>query len=230
MVRSMRRQSQLHRSIQVVGDAAQQGLLHLLPVAPCRDGPTKPALDDRDEGLDFPALVIRFAGKSQLPLATRGVPRQATRWPPRDRGNSARDAQVLAQLAVVGLEIVAAIGQQTRQGQPGQGLCHQGAKLSKVPSRPAIGHLPTQHQWVGPDGDRPLQPRAGVVACPGPQLIIGAGRGTRKARGIHGDRTGVRGGHALEPSDAPGQDPRQQTRFDLVPAEPLQRGMVRHRV
>jgi hypothetical protein len=226
----MRRQPQLHRAIQVVGDATPQGLLHLLPVAPCCDGPVKPALDDRDACLDCPSLAIRFAGKSQLPLATIGVPRQATRWPPRDRGHHAREAQVLAPPAVVGLGIVAAIGQQTRQGPPGQGWCHQGATLDMVPSRPAIGHLPTPHQRVGPDGYRPLQPRAGAVACPGPQLVIGAGRGTRKARGIHGDRTAVREGHAREPSDARGQDPRQQARCDLVPAEPPPRGVVRHRV
>jgi hypothetical protein len=201
-----------------------------LPVAPCRDGPAKPALDDRDECLNLPPLARRFAGQSQLQLATIGVPRQATRWPPRDGGNQAREAQGLAQPAVVGLGIVAAIGQQTHTGQPGQGLCHQGATLHMVPSRPAIGHLSTPHQRVGPDRDRPFQPRAGAVALTGPQLVGGAGRGPREARGIHGDRAEARGGRALEPADARGQAPRQQARFDLMAAEPPPRGMVRCRV
>jgi hypothetical protein len=166
----MPRQPQLNGPIQVVGHAAQQGLLDLLPVAPRCDRPAKPALNHRDECLDFPPLAICLAGKSQLQLASIGVSRHATRWPPRDRGNNARDAQVLTQPAVVGLGIVAAIGQQTRRGQPSQGLCHQGAKLNMVPARPAIGDLATQDQRVGPDGYRPLQPRAGAIACPKPAV------------------------------------------------------------
>ena len=99
-----------------------------------------------------------------------------------------------------------------------------------VPARPAIGDLPTQHQRIGPDRDRPFQPRAGAVAFTGPQLEVGAGRGPRKARRIHGDRAGARGGRALAQSDGRRQDPRQQAWCNLMAAEPLQRGMVRHRV
>jgi hypothetical protein len=62
----MRRQPQLHHVIQVVGDAAQQSLLHLLPVATGCDYAAKPTLDDQDERLDFPSMAIRFAGKGQL--------------------------------------------------------------------------------------------------------------------------------------------------------------------
>ena len=174
----MRRQSQLHRARQVVGDAAPQGLLHLWSGAPCGDAPAKPALDDRDACLDCPPLAIRLAGKRQLPLATRGVPRQATRWPPRDRGNHACEAQVLAPPAVVGLRIIAPIGQQARTGPPGQGLFHEGAKFPLVPSWPAVSSLSTPDSGVGPHGYRPLQPRAGAVTCPGPQSVIGAGRDT----------------------------------------------------
>ena len=226
----MRRQSQVHRSIQVGGDAAPQGLLHRLPGAPCRDGPAQSALDDRDEGLDLPPLALRVAGNSPWPLATRGGPRQATRGPPRARGNHAREAPGLVPPAVVGLGIVAASGQHTRQGQPGQGVCHQGATLDMGPARPASGPRPPPHERVGPDGSRPLQPRAGAVALTGPPWVVGAGRGPRTARGIHGDRPGVRGGDARAPSDARGQDPRQQARFALGPAAPPPRGMVRHRV
>ena len=119
MGHEMHRQPQLNGPIQVVGHAAQQGLFDLLPVVTRRDGPAKPALDDRDERLDFPPLAIGLAGKSQLELAAVGMPRQATGWPPRDGWNNTLDAQVLSQPAVVRLRIVAAIGQQTRKGQPG---------------------------------------------------------------------------------------------------------------
>jgi hypothetical protein len=56
----MPRQPQLNRPIQVVGNAAQQGLLDLLPVAARRDCAAKPELDDRDERLSSPPLAIDF--------------------------------------------------------------------------------------------------------------------------------------------------------------------------
>ena len=59
--------------IQVVGNAAQQGLLDLLPVAAGRDRPTKSALDNRDQRLNSPALAIDLTGKGQLQLAAIGV-------------------------------------------------------------------------------------------------------------------------------------------------------------
>ena len=47
----MHRQPQLNGSIEVVGDAAQQGLFERLPVATLRHCPAKPTLGDRDKGL-----------------------------------------------------------------------------------------------------------------------------------------------------------------------------------
>jgi hypothetical protein len=80
----MYRHPQLNGPIQVVGDAAQQGLRGLLPIAARRDHPAKPALDDRDERLDSPPLAIGLPGKGQLQLAAIGAPRQAMGRPPRD--------------------------------------------------------------------------------------------------------------------------------------------------
>jgi hypothetical protein len=58
-------------------------------------------------------------GKGQLELEAVGTPRQAMRWPPRNRWNDALDAQICTPPTLVGLGIIAPIGQQTGQGQPG---------------------------------------------------------------------------------------------------------------
>ena len=155
-------QSQLNGPIQVVGNAAQQGLLDLLPVPTGRDRPTKPALDHREQRLNVPALAIELPGKGQLQVAAIGVRGHATRWPSRHRWNDALDAQVFAPPAVIGLRIVAPISQQAREGQSGQRLCHQRAKCHMVPARSTVGDLPTQHQGVGPHAtDHFSQVRAG---------------------------------------------------------------------
>jgi hypothetical protein len=140
----MYRQPQLNGPIQVVGHATQQSLFDLLPIAARGDCPAKPALDDRDERLDFPPLAIGLPGKGQLELAAVGTPRQAMGWPPCDGWNDALDAEIFSQPAVVGLGILAAIGQQARQGQPGQRLYHQGAKFHMIPPRPPVGDLSAQ--------------------------------------------------------------------------------------
>ena len=106
----MPRPSQLHGPRQVVGDAAPQGLRHLWPGAPCGDGPAKPAFDDRHACLGCPPLAIGFPGTGPLELAAVGMARQAMRWPSRDGGKDAREAQVFSPPAVVGLGIVAGIG------------------------------------------------------------------------------------------------------------------------
>jgi hypothetical protein len=62
----MPRQSQLNRPIRVVGNAVQQGLLDLLPVATRHDCAVKPALDDRDARLNSPPLAIDVSEKGQL--------------------------------------------------------------------------------------------------------------------------------------------------------------------
>jgi hypothetical protein len=41
--------AELNSSMQIVCDAAYQGLLHLLPEVPGRDGLAKAPLDDRDD-------------------------------------------------------------------------------------------------------------------------------------------------------------------------------------
>jgi hypothetical protein len=64
MGRSMRRQPELNSPIQVVGNAAQQGLLNLLPLAARRNCPAQSALDNRDEHLDFPPLAIALRRKA----------------------------------------------------------------------------------------------------------------------------------------------------------------------
>jgi hypothetical protein len=97
-----------------------------------------------------------------------GALHQATGWLPSDRRNDALDAQGFSQPAVVGLGIVDAIGQGAREAQPVPGLCHQGAKLHMVPSRPQDSRLLTQYQGIDPDGHRLLQPRAGAVASTRP--------------------------------------------------------------
>jgi hypothetical protein len=170
MGQSRRRQRQLHRPIQVVGDATPQSPFDLLPIAARRGGPAQPTLDDRDARLDCPPLAISLPGQGPLELAATGPPRPATGWPPCDRWNAALEAEVFSPPAVVGLRIVAPVGQQVREAQAGQGLCCQGAQRDMSPARPALGHLPSQHQSSGPDRDRPCQPGAGAVACPGPAV------------------------------------------------------------
>jgi hypothetical protein len=165
-----------------------------------------------------------------LQLAAIGASRQATGWPPCARRPDALEAAVFSQPAVVGLRLVAPIGQQARAAQAGQGLGHQGAKLHMVPWRPPVGHLPTQPQGIGPDGYRPLQPRAGAMALTGPQLVVRARWGTRTARRSHGHRARARGSRTLAHPHSRRQQARQQARLDLVAAAPPPRGMVGHRV
>ena len=100
---------QLNGPIQVVGDASQQGLFDLLPVAKRCDRPAKPTLNDRDKRLNFPALTVDFARKGQLQLVVIGARCHATRQPSRNRRQDALDAHVFSQPAVVGLRIIAPI-------------------------------------------------------------------------------------------------------------------------
>jgi hypothetical protein len=226
----MPRQPQSNRAIQVVGDAAPRGLLDRLPIAACGDRPATSAFDDRDARLDVPPLAVDIAGKGPLALAAGGTPCQGTGWPPRDWGNAALEAQIVSPPAGVGLGIVAAIGPQRRTAPSGQGLCHQGATRHMVPSRPTVGHRPTPHHGGGPDGYRPLPPRAGAVALPGPRLVGGAGLLAGKARGLHGHRARARGGHALEHAGGLGQDPGPQARVARGAADPPPPRMLRPRV
>ena len=225
----MPRPSQLHGPRQVVGDAAPQGLLHLWPGAPCGDGPAKPAFDDRHACLGCPPLAIGFPGTGPLELAAVGMARQAMRWPSRNGGKDAREAQVFSPPAVVGLGIVAGIGQQTCTGQAGQGLFHEGAKFPLVPSWPAVSSLSTPDSGVGPHRHRPLQPGPGPVAFPSPVLVVGARLLPREARGIHRHGTGARRTMVPDQAHRCGQHARQQPRLHLVAWEPPPRRMVRHR-
>ena len=106
----MPRLPQLHGPRQVVGHAAPQGLLDLLPITARRDHPAKPAFDDRYAWLGCPPLAIGFPGPGPLELAAVGMAHPAMRWPSRDGGKDAREAQVFSPPAVVGLGIVAGIG------------------------------------------------------------------------------------------------------------------------
>ena len=225
----MPRQPQLHGAIQVVGHAAQQGLLHLLPIAACRNGPPKPALDDGHERFDFPPLALGLPGTGQLPLAAIGASGHALRWASGDRWHEALEAEFFAPPAVVRLAIITAIGQQAWAGPSNQRWCHHGAKCPMIPPRSPVRDLSTPHQGVGTHGPRPLQPGPGPVAFAGPQLVVRARGGTRNTGGIYGHRGSARESGTLEPSHRLRQQARQQARRDLVTAEPPQRGMSGHR-
>jgi hypothetical protein len=218
------RQPQLDGPRQVGGDAAPQGLLDLWPGAPRRDRPANPPRDDRAQRLDWPPRPLGLPGKGPLPLAARGAPPQATRWSSRDGGKNAREAQVFPPPAVVGLRIIACLGQPAREGPSGQRVCHQWAKFHLVPARSPVRDLSTQAQGGGPPRHRPLQPGPGPVACAGPRLVVGAGWRTRKTRGIHGHRAGPGGHRARQPAAGCGQHTPPQAWVDLVAAAPPPRG------
>ena len=201
---SMSRQPQLNGPIQVGGHATQQRLCAWWPIAARGDCPAKPALDDRDARRAFPPLARGLAGTGQVALAAVGTPRQAAGWPPCDGWNVALDAKTFAQPAGVGRGLIAAIGQQARPGPPGQRLSHQGAHFHMIPPRPPVGELSAQDHGGGPHRPRPRQPGPGAIACAGPQVVIGAGWGTRKAWGIHGHRARARADPARASGGSPG--------------------------
>ena len=225
----MPRQPPWHRALPVVGHAAQQDLCDLWPIAARGDGPSKPALDACDTRRDCPPLARGLPGHGQWPLAARGASRQAPGWPPCDRRHEALEAEVFSPPAVVGLRLVAPIGQQARAAQTGPGLCHQGATLPVVPARPPVGPRPTPHQRIAPHRYRPLQPRAGTRALTGPPLVVRAGWGPRNARSIHGHWARARESRTLEHPHRLRQQARQQARLALGAAAPPPRGRVGHR-
>jgi hypothetical protein len=149
-----------------LADRLQDAMVHLGPVAARRDIPAPPALDDREARLDVPPLAIGRAGTGEGALAAVALARQATGWPPCDGWNHALAAPVLSPPAAVGRGIVAVIGQPMRQGQPGQGVCHQGATLPMVPARPMVGHR------AGARGGRALEQRDGLGQAPRQQARV----------------------------------------------------------
>jgi hypothetical protein len=114
----MLRQPQSNSAIQVIGRAVQQDLIDLLPGAARCDRPARPVLDDRDERLDVPLPGPRPDRERSVELAAIGKPRQATGWPPYKRRNDALEPQICSPPAVVGLGVIATIGQQAREAQP----------------------------------------------------------------------------------------------------------------
>ena len=152
----MPRQPESNGPIQVVGHAALEGLLDLLPVAARHDCPATPALDDREHRLSLP-LAIGLAGKGGRHLAARGWLYHTTLGPPDNGRNDTFDAQVLAPPAAVGFRIIAATGHQVLEPQMGQGLFGQRAELRMVAARTAVGYLRTQYQGTGSDCHRLFQ-------------------------------------------------------------------------